>query len=47
MRGKLRGDLVTYEGTQHTVAFSGVECIDDPLENYLVDLVPPADGLRC
>ncbi|MEU3472324.1 alpha/beta hydrolase [Rhodococcus sp. 05-340-1] len=47
LAAQLRGDLVTYEGTQHTVAFSGVECIDDPLVNYLVDLVPPGDGLRC
>lgn len=44
---QLRGDLVTYNGTQHTVAFSGVECIDDPLTNYLVDLVPPGEGLVC
>ncbi|MDV8054357.1 MULTISPECIES: alpha/beta hydrolase [unclassified Rhodococcus (in: high G+C Gram-positive bacteria)] len=47
LAAQLRGDLVTYEGTQHTVAFSGVECIDDPLVNYLVELVPPEDGLRC
>lgn len=47
LAAQLRGDLVTYEGTQHTVAFSGVECIDDPVVNYLVDLVPPGDGLRC
>ena len=47
LAAQLRGDLVTYEGTQHTVAFSGVECIDEPLVNYLVDLVPPGDGLRC
>ncbi|CCQ16103.1 Proteinase [Rhodococcus sp. AW25M09] len=47
LASQLRGDLVTYEGTQHTVAFSGVECIDDPLVSYLVDLVPPRDGLRC
>ena len=44
---QLRGDLVTYNGTQHTVAFSGVECIDDPLTNYLVDLAPPGEGLVC
>lgn len=47
LAAQLRADLVTYEGTQHTVAFSGVECVDDPLVNYLVDLVPPEDGLRC
>lgn len=47
LAAQLRGNLVTYDGTQHTVAFSGVDCIDDPLVNYLVDLVPPGDGLRC
>ncbi|MEH6794985.1 MAG: alpha/beta hydrolase [Rhodococcus sp. (in: high G+C Gram-positive bacteria)] len=47
LAAQLRADLVTYEGTQHTVAFSGVECVDDPLVNYLVDLVPPEGGLRC
>ncbi|MDI9895455.1 alpha/beta hydrolase [Rhodococcus sp. IEGM 1381] len=47
LAAQLRGDLVTYDGTQHTVAFSGVGCIDDPLVNYLVDLVPPGDELRC
>lgn len=47
LAAQLRADLVTYEGTQHTVAFSGVECVDDPLVNYFVDLVPPEDGLRC
>ncbi|QII05959.1 alpha/beta hydrolase [Rhodococcoides fascians A25f] len=47
LAAQLRGNLVTYDGTQHTVAFSGVGCIDDPLVNYLVDLVPPGDGLRC
>ena len=47
LAAQLRAGLVTYEGTQHTVAFSGVECIDDPLVNYLVDLDPPEDSLRC
>lgn len=47
LAAQLRADLVTYDGTQHTVAFSGVDCIDEPLVNYLVELVPPEDGLRC
>lgn len=47
LAAQLRADLVTYDGTQHTVAFSGVDCIDEPLVNYLVELVPPEGGLRC
>ncbi len=47
LAAQLRGDLVTYEGTQHTVAFSGVECVDDPLVSYLVDLKAPGPGLVC
>ncbi|MDJ0360921.1 alpha/beta hydrolase [Rhodococcus sp. H29-C3] len=44
---QLDADLVTYEGTQHTVAFSGEECVDDPLVDYLVDLVPTGNDLVC
>jgi pimeloyl-ACP methyl ester carboxylesterase len=41
------GVLVTYEGEGHTVVGSGVPCIDDAVETYLVDLKPPKDGLTC
>lgn len=44
---QLRGDLITYRAAQHTVVFSGVECIDTPVVDYLVDLTPPGDGLQC
>ncbi|WP_072802352.1 alpha/beta hydrolase [Rhodococcoides yunnanense] len=47
LASQLGADLVTYDGTQHTVAFSGEECIDDPLVDYLVDLVPPGNDLVC
>jgi hypothetical protein len=41
------GILVTYEGERHT-AYGGVSaCIDDPINIYLIDLVPPPDGLTC
>ena len=43
----LDAELVTYEGTQHTVAFSGVACVDGPLIEYLLDLVPPDNDLVC
>lgn len=44
---QLDADLITFDGTQHTVAFSGEECVDDPLIDYLVDLVPPGNDLVC
>jgi pimeloyl-ACP methyl ester carboxylesterase len=44
---QLGGTLVTFEGTQHTVAFQGNQCIDDIVATYLIDVkVPPADT-RC
>ncbi len=44
---QLGGTLLTFEGTQHTVVFSGNACIDDIAARYLVDVtVPPADT-RC
>lgn len=39
--------LITYEGTQHGAAFEGIACVDEPVVKYLIDLTPPADGLRC
>lgn len=47
LAGQLGGTLVTFEGTQHTVALQGDSCIDDITTRYLVDVtVPPADT-RC
>jgi pimeloyl-ACP methyl ester carboxylesterase len=41
------GILVTYEGERHT-AYGGVSaCIDDPINTYLIELIPPPDGLTC
>ncbi|SEH75088.1 alpha/beta hydrolase fold [Mycolicibacterium rutilum] len=39
--------LITFEGTQHTVVFNGDACVDTAAVDFLVDLAPPADGLRC
>ncbi|MFI6997849.1 alpha/beta hydrolase [Nocardia sp. NPDC050175] len=39
--------LITYEGTQHGAAFEGIACVDRPVLKYLIDLTPPAEGLRC
>lgn len=44
---QLGGTLVTYEGTQHTVAFQGNRCIDDIAARYLVDLALPPPDTRC
>jgi pimeloyl-ACP methyl ester carboxylesterase len=44
---ELGGSLITFRGTQHTVAFSGEDCVDEPLVSYLVDLTVPEKGLTC
>lgn len=41
------GVLLTYEGNQHTVVATGVDCVDAAVADYLVDLDPPADGTTC
>jgi pimeloyl-ACP methyl ester carboxylesterase len=44
---QLGGALLTFEGTQHTVALQGNPCVDDIVTRYLVDLTVPAPGARC
>lgn len=39
--------LVTYVGEGHTVVGRGESCIDDLVADYLVELRPPDDGVRC
>ncbi|MEV6140354.1 alpha/beta hydrolase [Nocardia sp. NPDC051990] len=39
--------LVTYEGIQHGSFLDGVTCVDEPVLNYLLELTPPQEGLRC
>lgn len=43
---QLQAPLISFEGTQHTVVFSGHECIDATVVNYLVDGVVPGN-MRC
>lgn len=43
---QLRGTLLTVDGTQHTAAFD-VECVDDIVAAYLVDLTLPPPDTRC
>ncbi|MEO6881312.1 MAG: alpha/beta hydrolase, partial [Mycobacteriaceae bacterium] len=44
---QLGGALITYRGTQHTVAFDGVSCVDDAVSTYLTELRTPPPGLTC
>lgn len=39
--------LVTVDGTAHTALLDGGDCLEAMATRYLVDLVPPAPGLRC
>lgn len=43
----LKGALLTFEGTQHTVFLQGVKCVDEAGTDYLVDGTLPPDGKRC
>ncbi|SIS09285.1 alpha/beta hydrolase [Williamsia sterculiae] len=44
---QLDARLITYRGTQHTVSFEGVRCVDDAVNAYFVDLTLPKVGLTC
>jgi hypothetical protein len=43
----MKGSLLTFEGTQHTVFLQGVTCVDKAGIDYLIDGKLPADGIRC
>jgi pimeloyl-ACP methyl ester carboxylesterase len=43
----LGGRLLTVEGNQHTVALSGVPCVDDAVTRYLVELALPEPETEC
>jgi len=43
---QLQAPLITFDGTQHTAAFNGDECVDNAIVKYLVDKVSPGD-LHC
>lgn len=47
LANELGAALITYKGTRHTVSLSGVQCVDDPVIAYLVNLTVPAQGLTC
>jgi pimeloyl-ACP methyl ester carboxylesterase len=39
--------LITHEGSGHTAYRKGSDCIDDAVDDYLIDGTVPEDGLRC
>lgn len=43
---QLQAPLITFDGTQHTVVFSGNSCVDRAVTRYIVDRVVPGD-IRC
>jgi pimeloyl-ACP methyl ester carboxylesterase len=40
------GDLLVWQGNGHT-AYPKTECVTSAVDNYLINLVPPMDGLTC
>lgn len=44
---QLHAPLITFEGSQHTVVFNGLQCVDTATVNYLVDGVVPPPNLYC
>ncbi len=44
---QLKGSLLTFRGTQHTVALTGVACVDDIVNRYFVDGVLPQSDTTC
>jgi hypothetical protein len=44
----LGGTLLTVEGEQHTIAYSGAgDCVNVIVADYLIDLKTPPDDARC
>ncbi|CAJ1501816.1 alpha/beta hydrolase [[Mycobacterium] burgundiense] len=44
---QLKGGLITFEGTQHTVVFQGEACVDELASAYLIDGTMPPPDSRC
>jgi pimeloyl-ACP methyl ester carboxylesterase len=47
LAAQLHGALLTFDGTQHTVALEGNACVDNVVIQYLVDLTVPRPGAKC
>ncbi len=44
---QMGANLITFDGTQHTVVFNGNACVDSAVAAFLVDRAQPSAGLRC
>jgi pimeloyl-ACP methyl ester carboxylesterase len=44
---QLGAALITNDGTQHTVVFTGNPCVDSAVTAFFVDQTAPGDNLRC
>ena len=44
---QLGANLITFDGSQHTVVFNGDACVDTAVVDFLMDLQQPAPGLQC
>jgi pimeloyl-ACP methyl ester carboxylesterase len=42
-----KGVLVTHRGNGHTIYAQGDACVDDAVNQYLITLTPPTNGLVC
>lgn len=43
----LKSNLITYNGTQHTISLQGNACVDGAVNAYLIDLKAPPANLNC
>lgn len=41
------GVLLTYDGSGHTAYQAGSDCVDDTVDNYLLNGALPKDGYTC
>jgi hypothetical protein len=39
--------LLTVEGDRHGAVSAGIECVDQHVAHYLVNVIPPAEGTVC
>jgi pimeloyl-ACP methyl ester carboxylesterase len=44
---QMGANLITFDGTQHTVVFNGDACVDSAVVAFLTNLTAPPEGLRC
>jgi pimeloyl-ACP methyl ester carboxylesterase len=47
LANQLHAGLLTYDGTQHTVVFQGVSCVDKYAAAYLIDTTLPPQDAKC